>query len=120
MTLPQKKTDQLLDAIKKHYQLEKINPYNIFINYGPSGQGSRLTKKGFELMSGLFTSYKVTFEKGKGIKTKHLIILERAMEYPYYLTRTAIWLFSQQDAFMLQLNGSDLEMWGKSNGVDFG
>lgn len=120
MTQPQKKTEQLLNAIKEHYQLEKINPYNIFVNYSPNGRGTRLTKKGFELMSGLFSSYKVTFEKGKGIKTKHLIILERAMEYPYYLTRQNIWLFSQQDAFMLQLNGSDLDMWGKSNGIDFG
>lgn len=116
-TVPLKKTEQILKALKEYHKLETLNPYNVFVNYGPSGHGSRLTKKGFDLMSKVFTSYKVSFEKGKGIKTKHLIILERAMEFPYYLTRQGIWLFSQQDAFLLQLNGSDLELWGSSNGV---
>lgn len=112
-----KKTEQILNALKEYHKLETLNPYSVFVNYRPNGQGSRLTKRGYELMSKMFTAYKVTFEKGKGIKSKHLIILERAMEFPYYLTKDSICLFSEQDAFMLQLNGSDLELWGNSNGV---
>ena len=113
----QKQTEVILDALKECYKLDKLNPYDIFINYGPHGTGSKLTKKGFEMMKQVFTCYKVKFEDGFQILTKHHIILERAMKFPYYLTKSHIYLFSEQDAFMLQLNGSDLELWGNSNGV---
>lgn len=116
-TQPQNQTNLILNALKEYYKLETINPYDIFINYGPSGSGSKLTKKGFELMKPLFTCYKVKFEDGFHILAKHHIILERAMKFPYYLTKAHIYLFSEQDAFLLQLNGSNLDRWGDSNGV---
>ena len=113
----QKQTEVILDALKECYKLDKLNPYDIFINYGPHGTGSKLTKKGFEMMKQVFTCYKVKFEDGFQILTKHHLILERAMKFPYYLTKSHIYLFSEQDAFMLQLNGTNIDRWGDSNGV---
>jgi len=113
----QNQTNLILDALKEYHKLDKINPYDIFVNYRPTGQGSKLTKKGYELMKPVFTSYKVKFEDGFHILTKHHVILERAMKFPYYLTKGHIFLFSEQDAFLLQLNGSNLDRWGDSNGV---
>lgn len=116
-TQPQKQTEAILNALKEYHKLDKLNPYDIFINYGPSKEGSKLTKKGFELMKPVFTCYKVKFEDGFHLLAKHHIILERAMKFPYFLTKSYIHLFSEQDAFLLQLNGSNLDRWGDSNGV---
>lgn len=45
------------------------------------------------------------------IKSKHLIQLERLFTAPYFIKNTAIIVFSEQDAVMLQLHGGDLNTY---------
>lgn len=109
-------SEVIVEEIKKFHKLDKVNPWSIFYNYN-KGKGTRLTKQGFLLLQPVFTSYKISLDKEHKIRTKHLIILERAMTFPYYINGPAIWLFSEQDAFLLKLNGGDIEHLGKTVGV---
>lgn len=45
------------------------------------------------------------------IKNKHLIQLERLFTAPYFIKNSAIMVFSEQDAIMLQLHGGDLNTY---------
>ena len=45
------------------------------------------------------------------IKSKHLIQLERLFTAPYFIKNTAIIVFSEQDAVMLQLHGGNLNQY---------
>jgi len=109
-------SEVIVEEIKKYHKLDKVNPWTIFYNYN-KGKGTRLTKQGFLLLQPIFTSYKIPLDKEHRIRSKHLIILERSMTFPYYITGSAIWLFSEQDAFMLKLNGGDIEHLGQTVGV---
>jgi|APGre2960657404_1045060.scaffolds.fasta_scaffold00063_41 hypothetical protein len=106
----------IIEEIKTFHKLDTVNPWHIFYNY-KKGQGTRLTKQGFTLLQPMFDSYKILLDKEHAVKSKHLIILQRSMTFPYYITRTAIWVFSEQDAFMLKLNGGDIEHLGQTSGV---
>lgn len=45
------------------------------------------------------------------IKNKHLLQLERLFTAPYYIKNTALVVFSEQDAIMLQLHAGDLSTY---------
>jgi hypothetical protein len=56
------------------------------------------------------TAHTITLD-ADSIKNKHLIQLERLFTAPYFIKNTAIIVFSEQDAIMLQLHGGDLNTY---------
>jgi hypothetical protein len=63
----------------------------------------RLTLMGFATIRKVFTAY--SFELPTDVKSKHLRNLSK-FEYPYFLTRKRLILFSEMDASVIKLHGS--------------
>jgi len=75
-----------------------------------NGQTLRLTKYGKNLLSKRYDAYQ--FESPK-LSAKNLINLLRKMKYPYYIDKTIIVLFTEKDAFLAKLAGSQGWLDGK-------
>jgi hypothetical protein len=70
----------------------------------------RLTKYGKNLLSKQFDAYE--FESPK-LSVNNLINLLRKMKFPYYVDKDVIVLFTEQDAFLAKLAGSQGWLDGK-------
>lgn len=88
-------------------ELRKINQedltdeqMNNVIFHNPAGL--RLTLNGFVQVKTIFTAY--SFEISESIKSKHRQALSK-LEYPYFLTRRRLVVFSEVDAMMIKLQG---------------
>jgi dGTP triphosphohydrolase len=64
--------------------------------------GLRLSLTGFMIIKKIFTAY--SFSMPATIKSKHLFGLSK-MEYPYFVTRRRLVLFSDMDAMVIKLAG---------------
>lgn len=64
--------------------------------------GLRLSLKGFVVIKSIFTAY--SFEMPETIKAKHQHALSK-MEYPYFVTKRRLILFSDMDAMMIKIHG---------------
>ena len=113
---------QIIEDLKQHNNNdeifssiapEQIDVHTIFANYR-RGRGLRLTRGGLLLMQKLYDSYKINLKSQKPIKTKHLIILEKYLLYPYYVTDKILVLFSGKDAVDFKLYDGDLVRWCES------
>lgn len=74
----------------------------------------RLTTSGFKLLSKHFKIYEYKFKDDDKFDSKHLISLVRILSYPYYLTHKRLVIFSEKDAFIINLHGKDLKSWLKN------
>ena len=70
----------------------------------------RLTKYGKNLLSKQYDAYE--FESPK-LSVNNLINLLRKMKFPYYVDKDVIVLFTEQDAFLAKLAGSQGWLDGK-------
>jgi len=64
--------------------------------------GLRLSLTGFRIVKNIFTAY--SFELPDTIKSKHQRSLGK-LEYPYFLTKNRLILFSEMDAMVIKLHG---------------
>jgi len=64
--------------------------------------GLRLSLTGFRIVKNIFTAY--SFELPDTIKSKHQRSLGK-LEYPYFLTKSRLILFSEMDAAVIKLHG---------------
>lgn len=64
----------------------------------------RLTKFGCSLLRKEYDFWEL---ESPGLLSKYLIILQNKMQYPYYIDKKILVLFSEQDAFMARLAGAD-------------
>ena len=62
----------------------------------------RLTQEGYFILKSLFTAY--IFEIPESIKAKHQLGMSR-MQFPYFLTKRKLVLFSELDAMTVKLSG---------------
>lgn len=76
-----------------------IHRVRLFLN----SKTLRLTKQGFSVLHKHMGSWSIDLDKH--ITTKDLIMLLRKVSAPYYLKKTEIVLFSEEDAFMARLAG---------------
>tara|TARA_B100000949_G_C14096113_1_gene372091 strand:+ start:334 stop:687 length:354 start_codon:yes stop_codon:yes gene_type:complete len=90
-----------------------ITPHYVFANYR-SGRGLRLSKGGCFLMQKVYDNYEVKIKSNKPIKTKDIILLEKHLEYPYYITDKKLILFSEKDTVDFKLYGGDFLAWCKA------
>lgn len=66
----------------------------------------RLTKLGLNTLK---KEYEFWLLDSPGVTAKNIIKLQRKMRYPYYIDAKIIVLFSEEDAFLAKLAGS--EQW---------
>jgi hypothetical protein len=85
----------------------EITEATVFGNY----QGMRLSMEGYTLMKKDFDFYK--FQITARVTPIKKVILNKNMDTPYYMTDKNIFLFSQVDAFSLQVIG-DVSIWIES------
>ena len=73
--------------------------------------GLRLTKLGNTLLKEKYDTYK--FPVSEGIHNRLLLRLHDKMQWPYFLDRKNLWLFSEDDAMWLKLVSNDIEKFAK-------
>ena len=74
--------------------------------------GLRLTKLGNTLLKEQYDTYK--FPVSEGIHNRLLLRLHDKMQWPYFLDRKNLWLFSEDDAMWLKLVSNDIEKFANS------
>ena len=74
--------------------------------------GLRLTKLGNTLLKEKYDTYK--FPVSEGIHNRLLLRLHDKMQWPYFLDRKNLWLFSEDDAMWLKLVSNDIEKFANS------
>jgi hypothetical protein len=82
----------------------EITEFIVFGNY----QGMRLSMEGYTLMKKEYNFYK--FPISYRITPIRKVKLNKNMDIPYYITDSNIFLFSEIDAFSLQVIG-DIAIW---------
>jgi len=92
------------DAVVKH-------PRQIFYNY--QRQGLRLTKFGHQLMRQEFDHYEFVIDRDQKITAGDLLRLDRGMQWPYYIHRDILVLYSEDDATIIKLVGG-YQNWVRS------
>lgn len=118
-------TDQSLQyriatkMMKEHETLRQYTTldvcYMLFKNIQVSDNtftGLRLTKLGFTLLKDRYDSY--PFAVAEGIHKKLLLKLHDKMQWPYYLDKKHLYLFSEDDAMWLKLVGDDIEKFANN------
>jgi|TARA_B100000809_G_C14992072_1_gene478388 hypothetical protein len=107
---------QIVEELKLQL-LENINAnitlHSVFANYR-SGRGLRLTKGGCILMQKVYDSYEIKIKSNKPIKTKDVILLEKNLEYPYFITDKKLVLFNEKDTVDFKLYNGDFIAWCKT------
>ena len=89
----------ILDSINNAAVNNTYNQYDIFLN----SDTLRLRRLGLKRMSGIYDSYKL--QNDEVLTSGQLMKLFRNAEYPYYIGKDFVVLFSEKDAFMCKLGG---------------
>ena len=102
---------QIVEDLKLHDDENvKLTPHDLFSNYR-SGKGLRLSKGGCRLMQDLYDSYEIKIKSKKPIRTKDVVLLEKHLTYPYFITEKKLILFSEKDTVDFKLYGGDFIAW---------
>lgn len=95
---------------KKHYEwlTDEAKLYLLFTNYRPRrankpAQGLRLTRYGESVMVRAFDHWR--FESEQIVSGKIALMLDRNMQWPYYVDQKTVTLFNQEDAAWFKLSG---------------
>jgi hypothetical protein len=91
-----------VEVRKNHDEANALNDdqLNKLLFHHPDGL--RLSLKGFIVIKNIFTAY--SFEIPETIKTRHQFGMSK-MEYPYFLTKRRLVLFSEMDAMVIKIHG---------------
>jgi len=97
--------------------------HTVFDNYR-QGAGLRIKRDIFLLIKELYDYYKIEIKvKNNRILSKHLVGLDSNLTMPWYcdyykglandynIISNSVYLFGQQDAFLLKLYNGDLDLW---------
>jgi hypothetical protein len=97
---------QVFDAIQTSVD-HPLTFFRVFKN----NKGTRFTGLGFDLASFLWQTYTVKLPDNYKILNKTLLMLDSKMEWPYYLSKKKLVLFSEMDAFEFSLYQGDINLW---------
>lgn len=107
MTLSKEQISKLVfDEIQKSVD----TPLTFFKVY-KNNKGTRFTGFGFDLASFLWKTYTVKLPQDYKIANRTLLMLDSRMEWPYYLSKKKLILFSEMDAFEFTLYSGDINLW---------
>ena len=98
----------LADAEKQYplgYTNDKFNPLTIFY-----GESLRLKSNGLIFLEKRYKSYEFKVEQDWTKRAGTLIQLDRAMNWPYYLTKKHLILFEEEASVWLKMYG-DADTW---------
>lgn len=104
------KTSQLSKSIFEEIQ-HSVDSHLEFFQVFKNPKGTRFTQIGYDLASYLWKSYPIPLPKGYVVKNKTLLMLDERMTWPYYLSKTKLFLFNEMDAFEFTLYQGDLNKW---------
>ena len=82
-----------------------------FFQIFKNSKGTRFTGLGFDLASFLWKTYTVKLPQDYKIANRTLLMLDSRMEWPYYLSKRKLVLFSEMDAFEFTLYSGDINLW---------
>jgi hypothetical protein len=82
-----------------------------FFKVFKNDKGTRFTGQGFELASTIWKAYTVKLPENYKILNRTLLMLDSKMEWPYYLSKRKLVLFSEMDAFEFSLYQGDINLW---------
>jgi hypothetical protein len=74
-------------------------------------KGTRFTSTGYELAKSLWKTYPLKFKQEYRVLNKTLLLLDERMDWPYYLSKRQLVLFSEMDAFEFTLYQGDINLW---------
>lgn len=97
---------QVFDHIQKSVD-QKLEFFQIYKN----NKGTRFTGTGFELAKRIWKVYPLKFKQEYRVLNKTLLLLDERMEWPYYLSKRQLVLFSEMDAFEFTLYQGDINLW---------
>jgi hypothetical protein len=86
---------------------EDLEFFQIFKN----NKGTRFTSTGYELAKRIWKVYPIKFKQEYRVLNKTLLLLDERMEWPYYLSKRQLVLFSEMDAFEFALYSGDINLW---------
>jgi hypothetical protein len=107
MTLSKEQISKLVfDEIQK-----SVDKPMAFFQIFKNSKGTRFTGLGFDLASFLWKTYTVKLPQDYKIVNRTLLMLDSRMEWPYYLSKKKLILFSEMDAFEFTLYSGDINLW---------
>jgi len=101
---------QISEAIFKQLK-ESVGGDLEFFQIFKNTKGTRFTSAGFELAKRLWKTYPLKFKKEYRVLNKTLLLLDERMDWPYYLSKRQLVLFSEMDAFEFTLYSGDINLW---------
>jgi len=106
-TLSKKQISESIFKQLKDLVGQDLEFFQIFKNI----KGTRFTSTGFELAKKLWKVYPVKFKQEYRVLNKTLLLLDERMDWPYYLSKRQLVLFSEMDAFEFTLYSGDINLW---------
>lgn len=101
---------QISEAIFQQLQ-KSVGKDLEFFEIFKNTKGTRFTSTGFELAKRLWKIYPLKFKQEYRVLNKTLLLLDERMEWPYYLSKRQLVLFSEMDAFEFTLYQGDINLW---------
>lgn len=102
--------EQISELVFQEIQKSVDQPLTFFRVFKNS-KGTRFTGLGYELAGFLWKTYTVKLPENYRVLNKTLLMLDGRMEWPYYLSRKKLVLFSELDAFEFALYQGDINLW---------
>ena len=99
-------SEAIFDKLQKSVGKD-LEFFQIFKN----AKGTRFTSTGYELAKSLWKVYPLKFKQEYRVLNKTLLLLDERMEWPYYLSKRQLVLFSEMDAFEFSLYSGDINLW---------
>lgn len=99
-------SEAIFEQLKKSVG-QDLEFFQIFKNT----KGTRFTSTGYELAKRLWRTYPLKFKQEYRVLNKTLLLLDERMEWPYYLSKRQLVLFSEMDAFEFTLYQGDINLW---------
>ena len=97
--------DKILADAKKQSPEQKLNPLTIFY-----GKSLRLKSNGLIFLEKHYKSYEFNVEQDWTKRAGTLIQLDKAMNWPYYITKKHLILFEEEASVWLKMYG-DADTW---------
>lgn len=82
-----------------------------FFQIYKNAKGTRFTSLGFNIAKKIWSTYTVKLAPNYKILNRTLLMLDERMDWPYYLSKTQLVLFSEMDAFEHTLYSGDINLW---------
>lgn len=101
---------QISEAIFEQLQ-KSVGKDLEFFQIFKNAKGTRFTSTGYELAKSLWKTYPLKFKQDYRVLNKTLLLLDERMEWPYYLSKRQLVLFSEMDAFEFSLYSGDINLW---------